>query len=128
MLLTKLKCKIHRANVTHCELDYEGSCAIDENLLDTAGIEEYEQIHIWNATRKARIVTYAIKAERGSGIISVNGGAAHYCSVGDVVVIAAFGIVDSTITHIPTLVYVDKNNNVKSISNAIPTQSDDRVT
>ena len=77
MFRTLLKSKIHRATVTHCELHYEGSCAIDENLLEAANIVENEQIHIWNINNGERFITYAIKGERGSGMISINGSAAR---------------------------------------------------
>jgi L-aspartate-alpha-decarboxylase len=76
MQLNLLKAKIHRATVTHAELHYEGSCAIDGRLLDISGIREYEQIHIYNVNNGARFVTYAIRGEEGSGVISVNGAAA----------------------------------------------------
>jgi aspartate 1-decarboxylase len=75
--ITLLKAKLHRACVTHSELEYEGSCAIDGYLLDAARIQEYEQIHIYNIANGERLITYAIRAENGSGIISVNGAAAH---------------------------------------------------
>ena len=90
MHLNMLKCKIHRATVTHAELNYEGSIAIDGNLLDAAGMREYEQIHAWNINNGERFVTYALRAEEGSGIISVNGSAARRVSTGDLVIIAAF--------------------------------------
>ena len=77
MQLNILKAKIHRATVTHAELHYEGSCAIDGRLLDISGIREYEQIHIYNVNNGQRFVTYAIRGEEGSGVISVNGAAAH---------------------------------------------------
>ena len=77
MQLTLLKAKIHRATVTHAELHYEGSCAIDGRLLDISGIREYEQIHAWNVNTGQRFVTYALRAQDGSGIISVNGSAAR---------------------------------------------------
>ncbi|HEY3487275.1 MAG TPA: aspartate 1-decarboxylase, partial [Gammaproteobacteria bacterium] len=73
MQITLLKAKLHRACVTHAEVEYEGSCAIDGYLLDAARIHEYEQIHIYNITNGERLITYAIRAESGSGIISVNG-------------------------------------------------------
>ena len=87
MQLTMLKCKLHRARVTHSELDYDGSCAIDSRLLDLAGIMEFEQIQIYNIANGERFTTYAIKAEPGSAIISVNGAAAHKARVGDRVII-----------------------------------------
>ena len=77
MFRTLLKSKIHRATVTHCELHYEGSCGIDEDLMDAANLCENEQIHIWNINNGERFVTYAIKAPRGSGIFSLNGSAAR---------------------------------------------------
>ena len=77
MQRTMLKSKLHRVTTTHSELHYEGSCAIDENLLEAANILENEQIDIWNVNNGERFTTYAIRAERGSGIISVNGSAAR---------------------------------------------------
>src|SRR6478609_7354976 len=94
MQLNMLKAKIHRATVTHAELHYEGSCAIDGRLLDISGIREYEQIHIYNVQNGARFVTYAIRAEEGSGIISINGAAAHRASPGDLIIIAAYAELD----------------------------------
>ena len=90
MFRTLLKSKIHRVVTTQCELHYEGSCAIDENLLDAANICENEQVHIWNINNGERFITYEIKGERGSGMISVNGSAARRASVGDWLIIAAF--------------------------------------
>ena len=80
-----LMSKLHRVSVTHCELHYEGSCAIDEDLLDAADIREYQQIDIWNVNNGERFITYAIRSPRGSGIISLNGSAARRASVGDLV-------------------------------------------
>ena len=90
MFRTLLKSKIHRVAVTQCELHYEGSCAIDEDLLDAANIAENEQVHIWNINNGERFITYAIRGERGTGMISVNGSAARRASVGDLIIIAAF--------------------------------------
>ena len=90
MLRTLLKTKLHRACVTHAEVDYEGSCAIDADLLDLAGILEYEQIHIYNVSNGERFVTYAIRAEAKSRIISVNGAAAHKAAPGDRIIICAY--------------------------------------
>ena len=94
MQLTLLKTKLHRACVTHSELEYEGSCAIDANLLDAAGIHEYEQIQIYNVANGERFTTYAIRAEAGSNIISVNGAAAHKASPGDRIIICAYTVLD----------------------------------
>ena len=85
-----MQSKIRRAAVTHRELHYEGSCAIDEDLLDAANIAENEQIHIWNINNGKRFVTYAVKGERGSGMISVNGSVARCATTGDLIIIAAF--------------------------------------
>jgi len=125
MHLTMLKAKLHRARVTHSELEYEGSCAIDGKLLDLAGIREYEQIQIYNVTNGERFTTYAIRAEDGSRIISINGAAAHKASPRDVVIICAFvGLSQQELaTYKPTLVYLDENNNVIRTANTIPVQA-----
>jgi aspartate 1-decarboxylase len=123
--LNVLKAKIHRASVTHAELHYEGSCAIDGALLEASGIREYEQIHIYDVDNGERFVTYAIRAEEGSGIISVNGAAAHRARVGDLVIICAYGVIDEAAMarHKPTLVYVDADNRISRIGNRIPAQA-----
>lgn len=120
-----LKAKLHRAAVTHAELHYEGSCAIDGELLDLAGIREYEQIDIYNITNGERFTTYAIRAEEGSGIISVNGAAAHRADVGDRVIICAYVGLDAAEAerHQPTLVYLDEENTVQRTANTIPVQA-----
>ncbi len=125
MFRTLLTSKIHRATVTDCELHYEGSCAIDEDLLESAGLSDNEQIHIWNVTNGERFVTYAIRAQRGSGIISVNGSAARRACVGDLLIIAAFGLVDDAkvASHQPRLVFVDSANRVKALRSQIPVQT-----
>ena len=94
MQLTLLKTKLHRACVTHSELEYEGSCAIDSDLLKAAGINEYEQIQIYNVTNGERFTTYAIRSEAGSRIISVNGAAAHKAAPGDRIIICAYANLD----------------------------------
>src|SRR3546814_14234875 len=91
MQLTLLKAKIHRATITHAELHYEGSCAIDGRLLDISGIREYERIEIYNINNGERFATYAIRAEEGSGIISVNGAAAPPAPPGDRVILSPSG-------------------------------------
>lgn len=125
MKLNMLKAKIHRATVTQAELDYEGSCAIDENLLEASGILEYEQIHIYNIANGERFVTYAIRGEAGSGMISVNGAAAHKASPGDLLIIAAYGGLDEAeaAAHSPRLVYPDENNRVARVAGEIPAQA-----
>ncbi len=124
MNLTLLKSKLHRVTVTHAELDYEGSCAIDKNLLDAAAIHEYEQLHIYNVSNGERFVTYAIAAEAGSGIISVNGAAAHKASPKDKMIICTYaGMSEAEAKRYkPVLVYVGDKNEIVRTSNAIPTQ------
>jgi aspartate 1-decarboxylase len=125
MFRTLLKSKIHRVAVTQCELHYEGSCAIDEDLLDAANIAENEQVHIWNINNGERFITYAIKGQRGSGMISVNGSAARRASVGDLIIIAAFAQVheDQVATHEPQLVFVDGHNRQTELRHHVPTQT-----
>ena len=125
MFRTLLKSKIHRAAVTDCELHYEGSCAIDEDLLDAANLAENEQVHIWNVNNGARFVTYAIRGQRGSGIISVNGSAARQAAVGDLLIIAAFGLVpeERVPAHRPRLVFVDGANRIREERAHIPVQA-----
>jgi aspartate 1-decarboxylase len=122
-----LKSKIHRATVTHCELHYEGSCAIDEDLLDAANIAENEQIDIWNINNGERFTTYAIRGERGSGIISLNGSAARRAQLGDLVIIAAFALVEDAEVRAgkvkPDLVFVDAMNRIKGTRDHVPTQA-----
>ena len=125
MQLNMLKAKIHRATVTHAELHYEGSCAIDGRLLDVSGIREYEQIHIYNIQNGERFVTYAIRAEEGSGIISINGAAAHRASPGDLIIIAAYAELDEAelAKFKPTLCYVDRQNRLTHTNDSIPKQA-----
>jgi aspartate 1-decarboxylase len=125
MQLTLLKAKIHRATVTHAELHYEGSCAIDGRLLDISGIREYERIEIYNVNNGKRFATYAIRGEEGSGIISVNGAAAHRASVGDLVIICAYGQCDEVEAEKfkPTRVYVDRDNAMTHTNRSIPKQA-----
>jgi len=125
MNLTLLKSKLHRVTVTHSELDYEGSCAIDLDLLKMAGIRENEQIHIYNIANGERFVTYAIVAEAGSGTISVNGAAAHKANPGDKIIICTYAEMSEAEadTFKPVLVYVDDGNNIERTSNAIPVQA-----
>jgi aspartate 1-decarboxylase len=125
MQLTLLKCKLHRACVTHAELDYEGSCAIDEDLLGLAGIREYEQIQIYNVANGERFTTYAIRAEAGSRIVSVNGAAAHKASPGDRVIICAYAGMSEAEARAfkPALVYLDEHNRVVRTGDAIPAQA-----
>lgn len=125
MHLTLLKAKLHRARVTHAELDYEGSCAIDGRLLDSAGILDYEQIQVYNVTNGERFTTYAIRAEAGSGIISVNGAAAHRAKPGDRIIICAYAQLTAAeaMNHVPRLIYLNEHNQITRTSNAIPVQA-----
>lgn len=125
MLLTMLKAKIHRATVTHAELHYEGSCAIDADLLKSSGIREFEQIQIYNIDNGERLTTYAIRAEAGSGVISMNGAAAHKASPGDLVIICAYGRMEEADAelHRPRLIYVDGDNRVSHTRGDIPVQA-----
>ena len=124
MQITLLKAKLHKATVTHSELGYEGSCAIDSTLLDTAGIHEYEQIQIYNLNNGERFTTYAIRAEADTGLISVNGAAAHKADPGDRVIICAYArLAEHEVANFkPTLVYLNENNLVTRTSNKIPVQ------
>jgi aspartate 1-decarboxylase len=125
MQRTMLKSKLHRARVTHAELHYEGSCAIDLNLLEAANIHDYEQIQMYNVSNGERFTTYAIRAERGSGIISVNGAAAHKASPGDIMIIATYGTYSELelARYHPNLVYVDEQNRIIDQRTSIPVQA-----
>ena len=114
MRRTFFKSKIHRATVTHADLDYEGSVSIDEDLLEAAGIWEYESVHIWNITRGTRLQTYAIKGARGSGTICINGAAAHLNKPGDLVILATFAELEEAEAraHKPVVVLVDRQNKI----------------
>ncbi len=124
MRLTLLKSKLHRVTVTNVELGYEGSCAIDTELLDAAGIHEYERIEIYNVTNGERFSTYAIRGEAGSGMISVNGAAAHKAAVDDIVIICTYAEMEEVeaARHRPKLIYVDERNNIVRVAGAIPEQ------
>ncbi|HQR51952.1 MAG TPA: aspartate 1-decarboxylase [Burkholderiales bacterium] len=125
MQRTMLKAKLHRVTTTHAELNYEGSCAIDENLLDAADIREFEQIDIYNIANGERFTTYAIRAQRGSGTISINGAAARKACPGDLLIIASF----ASYTELelqkyhPKLVYVDADNRIVDKRGSIPVQA-----
>ena len=124
MQRTMLSSKIHRATVTHAELHYEGSCAIDEDLMEAAGLVENEQIHVWNINNGERFVTYVIRGLRGSGIISLNGSAARRAIVGDLIIIAAFSQVSASELgeHTPRLVFVDEKNRVTEVRKQVAVQ------
>ena len=125
MLRTMLQAKLHRVRVTQSELHYEGSCAIDDDLLDAAGIIEYQAIDIYNVTNGERFSTYAIRAQRGARTISVNGAAAHKANPGDILIIAAFATYSEIELHKyrPRLVYVDEYNRIIDQRGKIPVQA-----
>ncbi len=108
--------KIHRATVTHADLDYEGSVSIDRDLMDAAGILDHEEVHVWNVTRGTRLVTYAIPSPSGSGVISINGAAAHHNKPGDIVILATFGELtdEEARRHTPRVIRVDAKNRIVS--------------
>jgi len=117
-----LRAKIHRATVSEAKLDYEGSITLDGELMDAAGILPFEQVHVLNINNGARLQTYAIEGERGSGVVCVNGAAARLVQPGDVVIILAYEQMTEAEarSHTPTLVYVDEGNHIKRIGHEIP--------
>ena len=114
MKLNVFKSKIHRATVTQADLDYEGSVTIDETLMEAADIRDYEAVHIWNVTRGTRLQTYALRGPRGSGIVCINGAAAHLMKPRDMVIIATFAEMDEAEAraHVPRVVLVDRENRI----------------
>lgn len=120
-----LKAKLHRVTVTRSELGYEGSCAIDSNFLDLAGIREYEQIQIYNINNGERFTTYAIRAEYGSGTISVNGAAARLACPGDLLIICSYCIYDQKelAAYKPVLIYFNEKNEILRSASSIPVQA-----
>ena len=114
MRRTMFKSKIHRATVTHADLDYEGSVTIDSDLLQAADILPHERVHVWNVTRGTRVETYALEGPAGSGVVCVNGAAAHQNSPGDLVIIATFADYEEAELeqYEPTVVTVDRQNKI----------------
>lgn len=106
--------KIHRATVTDANLEYEGSVTIDEDLLDAAGMLEFEEVHVWNVTRGSRLATYTLKGPRGSGVVCINGAAAHLNRPGDLVILATYGDMEEHEAkfHQPKVVRVDAKNRI----------------
>jgi aspartate 1-decarboxylase len=107
-----LRSKIHRATVTEANLDYEGSVTVDSSLLEAADIAEYEQVHIYDVTSGSRVITYAMLGPPGSGVVCINGAAAHLVHPGDIVIIAAYGIAspEDLRTLKPRIIQVDEKN------------------
>lgn len=124
MQRTMLQAKLHRVTVTHAELHYEGSCAIDQDLLDASGVLEHQAIDIYNVNNGERFSTYAIAGERGSGIISVNGAAARRAAVGDLLIIACYAQYDENEMrrYHPTVIHVDARNRITDIRRGVPIQ------
>ncbi len=112
-----LRAKLHRATVTEADLHYEGSCGIDEDLLDAADMKEFEQIELYNINNGERFSTYVIKAPRGSGVISLNGAAARRAQVGDLMIICTYGpMTDAEVSsRKPKVVLLDGQNRIKEI-------------
>lgn len=112
MLRTMLKSKIHRATVTHADLHYVGSVTIDADLMDAADLIEGEQLTILDIDTGARLVSYAITGERGSGVIGINGAAAHLVHPGDLIIVIGYGICEDAEArkYQPRIVFVDKDN------------------
>jgi aspartate 1-decarboxylase len=110
-----LKSKVHRAVVTHADVDYEGSLTMDLDLLEAADIVPYEQVHVWNVTRGTRLWTYAMEGARGSGVVCVNGAAAHLVQPGDLVIVATFTELDDAAArgYKPRVVLVDERNRAR---------------
>ncbi len=130
MMIKILKSKLHRALITETHINYEGSCAIDSDLLDAADICEYEMIHIYNLNNGERFTTYAIKAEKNSGVITLNGAAAFKGNKNDLVIICSY--IDlpkkELKKHSPKLIYFKKNSNqIDQIKSSIPTQKNNVV-
>ncbi len=124
MQRTLLRAKLHRVRVTHADLDYEGSVAVDGRLLDAADIREYERVEIYNVTNGERFNTYAIRGPEGSGMVSIRGAAAHKAGPGDIVIIATYAILDEKelAAFKPRLVYVDEQNRITRLGNTIAVQ------
>jgi aspartate 1-decarboxylase len=120
-----LTAKLHRVRVTHSELHYEGSIAIDERLLELADMREYERVDIYNVSNGERFSTYTMRAEAGSGVISINGAAAHKAAPGDIIIVCTYAQLDEKeIAGLkPRLIYVDEHNRVTHTRNAIPVQA-----
>lgn len=125
MQITLLKGKLHMASVTHAELWYDGSCAIDADLIQLAGLREFEQIDIYNVSNGERFTTYVIQAEAGSGTISLNGAAARKAQIDDKIIIAAYGQFSEAEAQSfkPSLVYLNEDNAIERVVNSIPVQA-----
>lgn len=114
--------KIHRAKVTHADLNYEGSISLAPELLEAAGFAEFEAVHIWNVTAGSRFETYTIRGEPGSTDVAINGAAARLVQPGDLIIVAAFTLIPESrlATHKPKVVFVDEHNRIKSLRAEVP--------
>lgn len=114
MLTEVLKAKIHRLTVTGADIDYEGSITIDEDLLDAAGLNAYEKVHVADVSNGARFETYIMRGARGSGIICLNGAAARLVSVGDIIIVMCYCLIGQheIPTFTPRIVHVDQHNKI----------------
>jgi aspartate 1-decarboxylase len=120
MRRSMLKSKLHRARVTGADVNYEGSLTLDGSLLEAADILPHEQVHVWNVTRGTRLTTYAIAGEPGSGVVCVNGAAAHLARPGDLIIVATFAEIDDADarSHRPRVVFVDEKNRISPHADA----------
>ncbi len=120
MRRSMFKSKIHRATVTHADVDYEGSLTLDAALMEAADILPHEEVHVWNVTRGTRLSTYAIAGEPGSGVVCVNGAAAHQNRPGDLIIVATFADMDEAEarSHRPRVVLVDEHNRIRDAGHA----------
>jgi aspartate 1-decarboxylase len=116
-----LKSKIHRATVTQADINYEGSVTLDAGLLEAADILPFEEVHVWNVTRGTRLRTYAMVGERGSGVVCINGAAAHLVQPGDLVIIATFAEMEDAEAryHRPRVLFVDSRNHLRARTDEI---------
>ena len=112
-----LRAKIHRATVTECDLHYEGSCGIDEDLMDAADIREFEKIELYNVNNGERFSTYAIRGKRGTGEISLNGAAARLAQLGDLLIICTYSPMneEEVSSYKPKVVFVDEKNRITGL-------------
>ncbi|MGA1534953.1 MAG: aspartate 1-decarboxylase [Planctomycetota bacterium] len=122
MRRTMLHAKIHRATVTHADLHYEGSVSIDRDLLEAGDILPGEQVHIWNITRGTRVITYAIEGSAGSGVVCINGAAAHQNRPGDLVIIASWVELadEEARRHSSRVIRVDERNRIIGTEAEVP--------
>lgn len=128
MLITLYKSKIHRATVTESNLNYVGSVTIDENLMKAAGILPHERVQVLNLSNGARLETYVITGERGSGVICMNGPSAHHVQPGDLVIIISYAMMspEEALSWQPTILFLDEQNSITGLSRVEPPMQEDR--